>query len=376
MRQPPLLYYPNYYPNPDWLRAVLLFNDEVKRIVPQDVNLNDPPLLKELSEGLGVLSRISPSTLQITPDFRSFEWLDQAFSILRMENEQGEKAGEEKIRTIIELSNTGSFSFPDRVFLSDQKISHIVRELLEKHQLIDHLAQDFAGELGETNGSTLVHPATSNIILSFIADRIARDYGLTSITDQPLGYAMTSLSGLDIPSRPPAGISEGLLAAAFANVLVPKDIGSLRFLDYKILHQRSSDMRAAFAKFVQQCHDICKLDRIESEAVLQQRVFDCAKDVGDEFSKFKTGSSKALRSIRDWWPIGIGGVLALAKDFIPKEMALEFVALGIGIKAIEKAFAPSPDKTKEKVFSLAAGIGYDMQFLPRVEQMMDFHNRG
>lgn len=181
---------------------------------------------------------------------------------------------------------------------------------------------------------------------------------------------MNTLLGLNVPVRPPAGSGEGSLASVFARILVPKEIGEIRFADYKILRERSGDLRSAFGEFTRECSRASRLEEIESMAYLQERIYDHAKLVSEEFRRFQTGVAASLRFVRDWWPITIGGVLALAKDVVSPEWALLFGTAGQVVKVVHEATTPTPDRNKEKVFNLAAELGDDIRSLPRVSELL------
>jgi len=365
LKAPPLLYYPDFYPDPQWLRAVLLLNDEVCRIVPKDVELDDPQALREIEGELGALTRIAPEGTHTKPYASSAEWLDRVFEIIARE-----RRSQSDSRTISIRLSGSQVEFSGNVFLYDQKLSHRVREMLVSHDLIDPTVQEVAEGLHGKLGGVVIPAAAANAILSFIADSIARDRGFTAITDQSLDFAMNTLLGLDIPIRAPSGSDDGILAGVFASILVPKEIGEIPFDDYKILRERSADLRTAFAKFVQECSDACRLHRIENASRLQQRIQEHGNAVSEEFRKFQSGSAKALRFLRDWWPLTTGGMLAFAKDVFPPEWALSLGAAGQVIKFVQQATMPFPDRNKEKVFNLAAELGGDIRALPRVSQLV------
>src|SRR5205823_12568241 len=132
------------------------------------------------------------------PYASSAEWLERALGIIA--EELRSQTDSRKVR--ITISGDGRVAFSGHVFLYDQKLSHRVREMLLQHRLLDPKLQHFARELHGELGGVIIPAAAANIILSFIADSIARERGLTAITDQTLEFAMNTLLGLDVPVRP------------------------------------------------------------------------------------------------------------------------------------------------------------------------------
>ena len=291
--------------------------------------------------------------------------MDRALGIISQELRSRTDSGLAQKTTPVEQ---GQFSRP--VFLYDQKLSHRVREMLLQHGLINPELQELAQGFDRRKRGIVMPAAAANVVLSFIADSIARERGLIAITDQTLEFAMNTLLGLQVPVRPPTGADEGSLTSVFARILIPREVGEISFADYKILRERTSDLRAAFGEFTRECSRANGLQRIESAAYLQQRIYGRATVVSEEFRKFQTSAAASLRFIRDWWPITIGGVLALAKDIVPPEWALLFGAAGQVVKVVHEATTPSPNRNKERVYNLAAELGNEIRALPRVSQLL------
>lgn len=366
MPTPSLLYYPDFYPNSVWLRALLLLVDDVKRVVPKDVVPNDSEDLKGLIGEIGVLDSVPPEETQILPIGEDLAWLERSLELIGRDARK--KPNKKKIEILVGPS--GEVEFPNHVVIYDKKLSKIVRDLLEKNELVDDKIQKLASTIGDMHGKTVVNAHASTTILSFIAGSIAKDTGLIATTDHSLGFAMNALRAQRVPIRAPKGSPEGMLTSAFASVLVPKEVGEVPLKEYLILRKYSQDMRDAFGKFMVQCDELARLEQIENATALQSKIEERAKKFDAEFKKFKKGRSKIVRAIRDWWPLTLGALFALGKDFVPPELALSFGALGQTAKFAEKVFVSSPDKRKEKVFSLAAELGTNIRALPRVSELL------
>lgn len=59
-----MLYYPNLVPDPTWLRQILLVVDDIKQIVPEGLQVNDPQEIQELCEH-NLLQSVPPVTHRI-----------------------------------------------------------------------------------------------------------------------------------------------------------------------------------------------------------------------------------------------------------------------------------------------------------------------
>jgi hypothetical protein len=127
-----LLYYPDFEPNPAWLRRVLLLADSVTRIVPNDVRLKDSDDLLALQDSSpGCLDQISPEDRDITIESDRLPRLKKAFAFL----------GRSKVRppkgtVTISISRDGGVSVDGHVFLHNAKISPAIHDALLRNGLI------------------------------------------------------------------------------------------------------------------------------------------------------------------------------------------------------------------------------------------------
>jgi len=353
-----MLYYPDFHPETTWLRSVLLVADEVRRIVPVEFPTNDPPPLARMRDAIeGCLTNLPPTSVDISPTENELIRLDRAFGLLRQKQFTSGRRSELEIV----IHRDGAVSFPGFTLLADAKIADEVRSLLKQHALEGDIQTRYARTSGARAG-TVVQTGASYLILSLVADRMARRYGLNTLTDKPLEYAFNALNGLDIPFLKPSNAADGLLTAAFASVLIPKGIGKIRLSDYRILRDSYSDLRAAVRKFVLESNAYCGFDNINDPALLQGRIIKAAFDVRREYQKFR--KSRFARRIVGWTPFVIGGLLPLLADFnlVAKEFAWTVTTTGFGFKLLQKVRS-NPNAVRDRVFSLCTSLDYDVTAL-------------
>ena len=78
-----VLYYPDFEPDPTWLRRILMVCDGVIRIVPTDVILDDPDDVKRLQDAVeGGLDRISPEAGDTAVEYADRDRLSKSFRAL------------------------------------------------------------------------------------------------------------------------------------------------------------------------------------------------------------------------------------------------------------------------------------------------------
>ena len=354
-----MLYYPGFHPNVTWLRSVLLFTDEVKRIVPTDYPTDDPVPLKSMRDSIdGCLVNLPPAAVDVSPNPDELYRLDRAFRLLQ---ESPTPALEKREKFQVLITKEGNFSFPGFDLMADDKIADEVRQLIKKYRL-EGTSQTKLTKALSSRAGTIVATNASHLILSLVADRMARRYGLNTLTDKSREYAFTALNGLDIPFLPPSNSAEGLLTAAFASVLIPEDIGRLQVDDYRILRDTYSELRAAVRNFVVESNAYCGLDKIHDLAVLQQRVVEAASNVQKEYEAFR--KSRFARRIGKWTPFVIGGLLPLLGQFdlIPRDLTWILTPGGFAFKILEKVQLKSVT-VRDRVFSLCTSLDYNVKAL-------------
>jgi len=358
MKPPAMLYYPDFHPAITWLRSVLLVTDEVNRIVPTEFPTDDPPALAEMRDAIdGCLINLPPTAIDISPTGDELVRLDRAFASLQRKPPRSERGNAFEIV----IHRDGAISFPGYTLLADAKIADEVRSLLQRHHLQGDAQTAHARAL-HSRAETVVRRDASYLILSLVADRMARRHGLNTLTDRPLEYAFNALNGLDIPFAKPAHAAEGLLTAAFASVLIRAVIATIRLDDYRILRDGYSDLRAAIRRFVLESNAYCGLQNIGDLALLQERVVKAASEVQREYQKFR--KSRFARRIVDWTPFVIGGLLPLLADLglVPKEFAWSITTAGFGFKLLQKV-RQNPNMVRDRLFSLCTSLDYNVKAL-------------
>jgi hypothetical protein len=152
-----LLYYPGFHPNAIWLRRILLLADDVVRIVPADVEADDPDDLLELQNSVpGCLRSLSPEERDVAIETDNMPRLEKAFAFLARSHPKRPKK-----KITIEISR-GSMSIVGHVFLHHAKVSRAIYHELRRHGL---LIEDLS-ELSHDQGFLVVDEAASNLILT------------------------------------------------------------------------------------------------------------------------------------------------------------------------------------------------------------------
>ena len=355
-----LLYYPSFSPESAWLRRVLLLADEVKRIVPNDVEIHDPDDLLALQDSIpGCLSAISPLGSDVAIENDTLPRLRKAFAfIARSKSKRSRKT------FTVEISADGAMSVAGHVFLHNAKLSPIIHEELRRHQL----TISWLGKLSSQEGFHVVDEAASDLILSGIAENISRRTGFDTITDKPVPFALNALNSLGVaPTRAPGG-AEGALLASLTSILIPAGVASLTPTEYRNLRESYGSIRAAFKELTANLTRTNRLDRIQDPTALQDAVGATAQEFNKEYETFR--KSRYSRNFKRWAPLYVGGLLTMASAAVPP-VALGIAGVSLVVQVIQKHIEGSVDHSGcERTFNMLAGIRKDIIRRSGIEEII------
>ena len=325
MRKSEALYYPNVEPPIAWLKSAALFFDTVMSFVPVE---SDEALSQELREFADATKAWMPyrptESTALLVDVPT-ERLDQAFGAIAMTRPRAPGGGCELEFTL----DGGTTSVRDHVFMHGSKLSPQVRDRLEAHGLM--LPEDFAK--GFTAGDWLVvNEQASDLILSYIADRLATRKGWTSITDNEGCYVFSALQPTE--SRAGSDEAEDELARVLVTELVPDVIETLPLDTYCELRERYKPIREHLALFTHDAILENRFSHIGDAEELRGAVDEYVKDLRNEVLKFRTSAFGS--AFRKWGPFSLGSIVSLGAA-IPGPWAFSLAGAGLLLMAVDKA---------------------------------------
>ena len=325
-----VLYYPNFEPNPKWLRSVLLLVDEVVRIVPEEAEHADSPATRQLLDAMpGCLKRISPLPEDKSFDSLNFHRLQKAFRHIRDKN-----SGKPKKNFDLTIHQDGSVQMKGNAWLSNEKVEQRVRDLLFEYDLAADTTNPFTG-LAPFKNAILANEEASGLIVSYIADRVSRRTGLDTMTDEPVAFAVRSLDALGISDKSLDREGEGALASAIAQFVVPASVERISSTDYAELRESFADVREAFQELVRVVASHAKLNRAQSGNVLELRLKTAIEDFQREWYLYR--KSRFARRLKQWAPMCIGGLLTVPAALLSPILGFGTAAAGFAITVIEKS---------------------------------------
>ena len=312
MRKSEALYYPNIEPPIRWLWSAALLFDTVRSIVPSDAETSLSQELLEFAEHTKAWVPIRPTQetalLLDVPDHD----LDQAFGAIAAKREDTKKLE-------IIIGPGGRTRMTDHIFMHGSKLSDRVRDRLKAHGLMQ-------SEFGE--GDWLpVNEQASDLVLSYIADKLAARQGWTSITDRE-GFYVFNAVGQPSAFDPPDD-AEDLLARLMVAELVPDVIDRLSIEKYSELRNRYAPIRERLNIFINEMVLENRLDRIGSGAELEQAVQDCVGDLKKEVLSFRASTFGEF--FRKWGPFSVSSLITIGGRAVHLDPGWSASLGGVGV---------------------------------------------
>ena len=348
-----VLYYPHYQPKLPWLMSMLLLTDRVLRIVPHDADPEDSDSIKRLIQEIpGSLVSRSPDFVDIDFDSLTLERLRIAFRHIRTSGHSHDKIK-------LQLGN-GAMSIEGHIFLHNEKVAPRLREILLEEGLLVPKLEEFASAMANES----VHPVpeqASKLILSCIADRIARREGLDTATDESYDYTVTALNSQKVSLGSPQGAVEGALLSAIATLTIPANIQLIDMQTYRDLRESYSGLRRAFNEYVTQIISINRLGHIEDFKVLMERISTAAEQVRKETDQLM--KVRPMNQFKKWAPFALSSMLAVAGSAVGSpEMGIPIAIGGIGVNLINRVFIEKDNEPiPSKACRLLADLRNDLQ---------------
>jgi hypothetical protein len=342
-----VLYYPDFAPDPTWLRKILLLSDGVVRIVPADVDPKDPDDLKRLQDEMqGCLSSVGPDENDVAIEHGDEPRLARMFALL------GQKGKGEAAHIDITISSDGRLAIADHVFVHDSKLSSFVQEELQRNGLLIESAGDLAPER-----FLVVREDASDIILAGLASKMASRLGLDVITDKPMPFAFGALRG--VPGRSlNDGAAEGALLGSVAAIMIPAAVATIEPRQYREIRDSYAGIREAFKALTSEWAILHRLTRLTDASELAARAGLLAQDFDRQCREYRR--SRHARAFRSWTPLCIGGVLSVAASVAAPLLAPGIAVASVGIQVVEKWLSGQADTADERVFNMLSGLRRDI----------------
>src|SRR5438477_2920244 len=252
MHRSEALYYPEIEPPMRWLRSAALFFDTVRSFVPTDAASSLSQELREFADNTQAWIPYRPNHETASLLDVSDRTLDQVFKEIAAERSN-------KLRVVI--GHDGKVQVSDHVFMHASKLCDRVQDRLREHDLV--LPQQFTGDEW-----LLVNKRASDLILSYISDKLAALEGWTSITDNEGCYVFNAIQQTVEYQR--VDEPEDQVARMLVTNLVPEGIENISLEAYCDLRARYAPIRERLNTFIRDIVIENKLRRATDEGEQRQ----------------------------------------------------------------------------------------------------------
>lgn len=257
----------------------------------------------------------------------------------------------------------GSFRLKDYAFTHDAKMNYRIKSFLERKRLLRPELDLFPEALGK-EGFHVVDERASRLVLSLIADTLARRHRLRTVTDEPLGFTLNSLNAQGPASRHDASAK---LATAIISTEVPETVGLLSANEYVELRNRFEEMRVPFQRAVRELCDDHMLGDISDANQLEETIAEIAMEYGRATDRFR--NTRFSKQIKTWTSLGLGTlgtVLSLTGNFTLGAIGS---GLSVAVQCLDKFTVDKPEGNIELSQRLICGLRQELLDPELVERL-------
>jgi hypothetical protein len=349
-----VLYYPNFEPKRTWLLSTLLFVDGVNRIIPNDAEHKDSDKLSKLRDALSPDPAEPISTTQ------------KDFDLYRADRDRMQTAFASIIEDCTTRIAKGESVQPKYELIYRAKIPFEAETLLKKKR---KNAFPLMKEIKGNYKQVKVESRAADLILSYVANRIATREGIDAITDYEMGFSVNTAENQKIPFDQPAGFAAGCLIGAIASCQVPGEIRFLTIKQYNDLRNQYSGIRTTFKKLSIELAQMNNLNTINDHSVFRKRLEKTVREFVEATDEY--ASSQTAKKVKKWLPWGVGALLGLGTAYLDPSLAVAGKLGQVGIQVFDRAInKPTKDVSEERPHQILCRLKKDVLKRSLVKTML------
>lgn len=331
-----VLYYPSWNPPVRWLRSMLLFMDRVEVIRPKDV---DP----EYHSANASVFELAPRVFGEIRKYESNLDLDESEKALLVRGFAAiaSSTGSCDRNLTIDIDEDGRWSFSGYSFLHHSKTNHYIRTQLRRYKLVDKSRTDVANGLHSPEGFLVVNADASCLILSMLANRVAKSRRLRTLTDRPMDYIVNALGSKPDVSTDATAMA---LASSVISAQIPSGLQNLKAKQYLSIRDRYEDLRRPFHAAIRTLCDDYRLAELTNKSSFDEAVHEATREFSMESDRLR--KTAWARGVKTWGTIGLG-VLSGACALSSGAVAVAGVGISVALHVYQSLQA-SPYTTDKR----------------------------
>ena len=350
------LYYPDHDPKERWLRRYLLVYDRIRTIVPKQANHIPEMYIRELRDVIpDCIAEESPSSNDVSFNERHYELIEKAFIQIKEEEKKIKKQINPKIVKSYYDPSIRQFYFEPaagETFIHDSKVNDRILNLLEENKLVYPENEEYTKGFGRED-YMVVNEGAGNIIVSVIADNIAKQKGLNTVTDLRMDFAVNSINALSF------GVTKehkkDILANAIIKFEIPEGVERLSLKEFKELRNIYADIREPLQITVDKLYRIHNLDGMNNIDDIGDKIRNIVQEFDKEVEKVR--GTLFFKRIKKWAPVSIAGITALTGAVVNQpNISITAATVGVGVQFLQAYLGQPAENEADKVKRMFASL--------------------
>lgn len=359
------LYYPDFEPDPAWLRAQLLFFDKVESIIPTDVEWTPDPLNDALFQKKPKLFAPIRKTVYLPGDYRlDLPTFDRACKLIK---EEYGAADPREIEFQIN-KKTSERQVDRRSWLHNSKLNPAILTTLRENGLVIEEKGLSDAVIGRPN-FVLADEHASCLVVGMIAEHIAGNRAARCITRQALPHYF-NVCNASQTSPGARGVVEGALAAFTMKLLVPRDIEQMPLDKYLELRDRHTGLRESYRRCLKQLYEDWDFASMTSPETIRETVKQIGSDLANEVeaARAKAGLRTA---VNEYGPFYLSAGCRLIPVFFHHPVTVAATALiGVSMHVLDRVSRkPAPGEV-ERTVKMMADLRDDLDGRSKVQRLL------
>lgn len=292
-----ILFYPDFEPSKLWFRSHLLFYDTIQSVIPEKLQY------KPTSEISDIIKRLPHSFEPITPldsdkkfDTINEKLFDSAFD--RIERNPKKYPNEFQIKIHPDKWEIAG----NAVFFHNKKMSEEMYDLLEKHHLLNIDSNELKSFSGiDLKDFSVVNRYAADLIISHIADNMAKRLHINTITNNPFAFSVNSINPIPIQRN---SQKKGLLTSTIIRCIIPEKVEDLSTDQFLEIREEYSDIRESIHNISKNLAEFNDLGEINDNRLLQKEINNISNEFSIQVAALK--NSVSPNTVKKFVPIFFG----------------------------------------------------------------------
>lgn len=267
-----------------------------------------------------------------------------------------------KTEPFLDFENIDScYDIPDTMFLHECKVSSTIKSLLNKYKLIDIDGTKKMNEYLSLSHFS-INKKAGELIVSLLADNIAKNKGWNTASDKNLDFGLNSLNSMNYDIL---DSSKNLLMRSIINCSIPEAINKLELEDFMDLRDEYADIRLLFQQTISELNNINNLEYIPSPSQLCTKIDAITNEFESQVIDIKMSTLyKKMNFIS--YSLGCLSVCSYATPSVAVPSALASMTIGL----IGNSDYIKPYSDEKSIHRMVSGLRNEINQLSEIKAIL------